>query len=265
MTKIEWATKSWNPVVGCTPVSEGCRNCYAAVHAHRMGGNPKTSYYKGLTKKMADGRIVYNGEVRWVRHKLEQPNDWKKPHRIFVNSMSDLFHEQVPDSLIREVFEVMLAYDWHTYLILTKRPERMAQVVPHLPFLPHVWLGVSIENQQAADERIPRLLKTPAAVRWLSCEPLLGPVDLRFVYEPEGDERLPFPCFGGEVPTNELHWVVCGDESGPRRRECDPRWVRELRDQCMNAKVPFFLKQLHGVKMPMLGGRTWDQYPKETP
>jgi len=143
-----------------------------------MGGNPKTPYYAGLTKKTADGRIVYNGEVRWVRHKLDQPNDWKRPHRIFVNSMSDLFHEQVPDLLIREVWDVMAAYDWHTYLILTKRPERMAQIVPTLHHLPNVQLGTSIENQKAADERISHLLKTPAAVRWLSVEPMLGPVNL---------------------------------------------------------------------------------------
>lgn len=282
-TKIEWATETWNPIVGCSPVSEGCRNCYAARDGWRLMHSPhqrtRTDYARTVRKTKA-GRPVFTGKVNVRKHLLDQPLRWKRPRRIFVPSMGDLFHENVPDEVIDQIFAVMALARQHTFIVTTKRPERMAEymisrlglfqgkapswehpvqkkierIINERPTpedaglwkwpLPNVWLGVSVENQATADERIPALLETPAAVRWLSCEPLLGPVDLRFVYEPEGDERLPFPCFGGEGPTNELHWVVVGGESGPGARPMNTAWVRDIVFQCGSAKVPVFVKQL---------------------
>jgi len=253
MTKIEWAEKSWNPIVGCTPVSEGCRNCYAAFRAHhRLSKNPRTPYYQGLTKETADGRPVYNGRLRVVKHALDRPGEWKTPQKIFPCSMSDLFHEAVPDALLEEIWDVMAYYSWHTYLALTKRAERAAELTQELPFLSNVWLGVSIENQEAAEERIPHLLKSRAAVRWISAEPLLGQLEI---------ERFMDGAYGAS-----LDWVVCGDESGPRRRECDLAWVEDLCDQCVATDTPFFLKQLHidgkKVSTPELDGRRFTEYPR---
>jgi protein gp37 len=252
-TKIEWTDATWNPFMGCSRVSEGCRHCYAERIAGRFGGHlGKTAVYGELTQIVND-RPVWSGVMK--RASLEKrtaPEHWRKPRRVFVNSMSDLFHENAPDEWIDQAFAVMALCPRHTFQILTKRPGRMLgyfadlrQVtlriidemadLKYLGFepdgvrlpLPNVWLGVSVEHQKAADERIPPLLWTPAAVRFVSAEPLLGRVDL----------HLP------DVAIQRIHWVICGGESGPGARPMHPDWARSLRDQCRAANVPFFFKQ----------------------
>ncbi len=225
MTKIEWTDEVWNPVTGCTKISPGCKNCYAERMAKRL---------------QAMGSPLYKNGFKVTLHPsaLEKPLHWKKPKMIFVNSMSDLFHDDVPDEFIIKIFLIMEKAKRHTFQILTKRPERMQLILNGLmsrpPFLPpfyplpNVWLGVSIENQETADERIPQLLRTPAAVHFISAEPLLDPVDLRF---PKSKNP------------NQDTWVICGGESGPKARPMNPEWVRSLRDQCKDAGVPFFFKQ----------------------
>lgn len=263
-TKIEWAEETWNPVTGCSPISEGCRNCYAERMSKRLAGRCGYPEYFPF----------------WVTlhpDKLEQPLRWKKPRMIFVCSMGDLFHEDVPEIEIMRVFAVMADAQQHTYLVLTKRPERMKEVLtspsiandvwlmtntgisedkPIWP-LPNVWLGVTAENQARADERIPVLLQIPAAVRFVSIEPMLGTVNLTLI----GGDRFgwgrtdavnglyyvranPTEC-GCEWETqhiNKLDWVICGGETGPGARPMHPDWVRSLRDQCKEAGVPFFFK-----------------------
>ena len=249
---IEWTDASWNPVTGCTKVSQGCKNCYAERAWPRLQHLPAHT-----------GRAFT--DVRCHPERLEQPLRWTKPRRIFVNSMSDLFHEDVPDEFILSVFDVIRQCQngyapgpdkltaWHTFQILTKRPERMRDFCTRLRFsnklylspsaspgfnpmtsLRNTWLGVSVEDQATADERIPLLLQTPAAVRWISAEPLLGPVNLRHhlgLTNNHDDLR------------GLLNWVVCGGESGPKARSMHPDWVRSLRDQCQTSGVPFFFKQ----------------------
>jgi protein gp37 len=205
-TTIEWTEATWNPLVGCSRVSAGCQRCYAERLVHR-GLAPQ---HRGLTK-LVGGEPRWTGEVRLVESALSLPLRWKTPRRVFVNSLSDLFHESVPDEWVLSIFEVMGGAWWHTYQLLTKRPERMAAVIERInptlreqgraPFGPvwkHVWLGVSVEDQATADERIPLLLETPAEVRWVSAEPLLGPVDFS-------------PWFPPRQPA--LDWVVVGGES----------------------------------------------------
>lgn len=228
MTKIEWTDVTWNPVTGCSKVSEGCRNCYAERMSHRFGWTEKP---------WNDQYTVEN--VKLHPERLEQPLKWKKPRMVFVNSMSDLFHEEVPFEFISKVFHTMWLADEHIFQILTKRPKRMLEYFSRLganPLpLPNVWVGVSVENQEAANERIPLLLETPAAVRFLSCEPLLGPVDLSMFLENRidvTDEVLPL-----------IDWIIVGGESGPNARTMHPDWVRSLRDQCQEAGVAFFFKQ----------------------
>ncbi|MBY0431720.1 MAG: phage Gp37/Gp68 family protein, partial [Rhodospirillales bacterium] len=226
-TGIEWTQATWNPMVGCSIMSSGCARCYAMREAHRLAHRLGIDKYAGTTEETKAGPI-WNGTVRLHQPHLDQPLRWKRPRRIFVNSMSDLFHEALSDENIDKVFAVMALAHWHTFQVLTKRPERMLRwftkerhrsaVVEYGWPLPNVWIGVSVENQAAADERIPFLLDTPAAVRWLSCEPLLGPVRL---------DRV-----------DEIEWVVCGGESGPRARPMHPAWARSLRDQCETAGVP---------------------------
>ena len=236
-TTIQWTDETWNPVTGCTRVSEGCRNCYIErTPPFRMGG-----------RKLGD-------PVQLHHDRLEQPLHWKKPRRVFVNSLSDLFHEDVPDEFLEQVFSVMHRTPNHTYQILTKRPQRMRQwftrsieswtysALPAAPSWPfsNVWLGVSVEDQKTADERIPMLLQTPAAVRWVSVEPLLGPVDLYrggFTFL----ERLTSPS---GTHYGKLDWVVVGGESGPRARPCDFPWIRSILGQCAEVAVPCFVKQL---------------------
>ncbi len=259
-TAIEWTDATWNPTIGCSIVSPGCTNCYAmkmAARIERMGGSGG-AMYAGMTRPSKAG-AVWSGKVRLVEGALDRPLQWRKPRRIFVNSMSDLFHEALSDEAIDKVFAVMALAPRHTFQVLTKRAERMRDYMATWPMdgqpdriavlardiaysfgrgqqgncgvvarpLPNVWLGVSVEDQTRADERIPHLLTTPAAVRFLSCEPLLGPVDLR---------RLDVPGLG-------IDWVIAGGESGSGARPMHPDWARALRDQCGASGVPFFFKQ----------------------
>lgn len=321
-TKIEWTSDpvtkapgaTWNPVKGCTRVSEGCRNCYAERMAARFSkacgypanGNIPEPFHGFATMTSTGPR--WTGKVALDEKKLDLPLRWKKPRRIFVNSMSDLFHEGLPDKTIDQVFAVMALCPQHTFMVLTKRAqrmehwfsrvttERMINAIWATPSarsylggwpLPNVWLGVSVENQATADERIPLLLRIPAAVRFVSVEPMLGPVDLhQFVLQRNVEHRArPF--------TNSLDWVICGGESGPGARPMSAAWPRALRDQCVGAKVPFFLKQWGEYGIPsqmseselenwdfepdnedrphrvgkraagcLLDGREWKEYPK---
>lgn len=248
-SKIEWTEASWNPVTGCTQVSPGCDHCYAETFAERWRG--KTGHY-----------FEQGFDVQLRPAKLDQPLRWKRPRRIFVNSMSDLFHEDVPTAFIAEVFAVMAKAKQHTFQLLTKRHGRMrsllgddgqsllsaapnedtAQALYEQWPLPNVWLGVSVETQRWADIRIPALLETPAAVRWISAEPLLGPVELRTSHCPTHDFPGGF-CTFSCPERRKLDWVVCGGESGPGARPMDPNWARSLRDQCTDAGIPFFFKQ----------------------
>ena len=223
-SKIEWTDSTWNPVTGCTKVSAGCKNCYAERLAPRLGQD--------------------FSEIILHPDRLDAPLHWKQPRRIFVNSLSDLFHEDVPQGFVNDVLDRTLATPRHTYQILTKRPKRMDNLIRewmqdrkiiHPP--KNVWLGVSCEDQKTADARIPLLLKTPAAVRFISLEPLLGPINL---------DRIPIShgiveCSGGRLPA--LDWVIVGGESRPHARPMHPDWARSIRDQCQAAGVPFFFKQ----------------------
>src|SRR6516225_4168556 len=251
---IEWTEATWNAIVGCSILSPCCTNCYAMRQAGRW--LRRTPKFAGLTQPSKAGP-VWTGEVRLWEKALDQPLRWKKPRRIFVNSMSDLFHEAVPDEWIDRIFAVMAIAQQHTFQVLTKRADRMRRYLemrrgnnlglrwaaaavnvlglgrrdigryPGIP-LPNVWLGVSVENQEH-DVRIRELLATPAAVRWVSLEPLLGPVDL----------AVPL----GGVCGVRLDWVVLGGESGPHARPMDSAWARSVRDQCRAAGAPFFFKQ----------------------
>lgn len=261
-TTIEWTNATWNPVRGCAIVSKGCTNCYAMRQAHRFSA--PGGAYAGLTQ-LTKGGPVWTGKVTLHPELLHQPWRWKKPRRIFVNSMSDLFHEDVPDDFIAQVWFTMACTQQHTFQILTKRPQRMLEWLTrhgqnavfageepeyqeslkrHGWPLRNVWLGVSVEDQASADERIPWLLQTPATVRWISAEPLLGPVRI--------ERWLPAKIIGGPgEPTLEgLDWVVAGGESGHGARPTHPDWIRALRDQCAAAGVPFFFKQW-GAWAPM--------------
>lgn len=247
-TSIQWTDYSWNPVTGCTPVSEGCRNCYARRIAHRLSQNPAVPH-----------RERYEGfRVSCWPERLEEPLRLRKPRRVFVSSMGDLFHEDVSDEFICRVFAVIaLTPVKHKFLILTKRPHRMREFILGLPQrdetfrlwvraggewpLSNLWLGVTAENQARADERIPILLQIPAAVRFVSCEPLLGPVDIYKYLDIYDPPTLSNP--DGYNPDKVLlDWVICGGETGPGARPMHPDWVRSLRDQCQAAGVPFFFK-----------------------
>lgn len=235
-TKIEWTDETWNPVTGCTKVSHGCKNCYAEREWPRL---------RHL--------LTYAGraftDVACHTERLDLPLRWKRPRRIFVNSMSDLFHEDVSDEFIERVLTTTMHAPQHIFQILTKRPERMLSLMQRWTDMNgrpqhNLWLGVSIEDQATAEERIPMLLQTPATVRWISAEPLLGPVDLFHVKEGDG---FTFNALSKKVGIafrdTGLDWVVCGGESGPRARTMHPDWVRCLRDQCRTAYVPFHFKQ----------------------
>lgn len=289
-TKIDWCDCVWNPVIGCSKVSAGCANCYAEQMAGRLAAMNKREYQDVVhSPDLAYGpKCTWNGECRLIESRLAEPLKWKKPRRIFVNSMGDLFHGGVHDEWIERVFAVMALCPQHTFLVLTKRPERMASIIESVEFaigaeeaaqvvhplveqskwddgpndskrtlellrqfevgldalsmtpktpLPNVWVGVSIEDQRSADDRIPWLLQTPAAKRLVSIEPMLGPVDL--------EPWLAFHDHNGEpyAPRNEINWVICGGESGRHARPMHPDWVRSVRDQCEAAGVPFFFKQ----------------------
>lgn len=228
---IEWTDATWNPVTGCTKISPGCKNCYAERLALRL-------------KEMGNPRYKNGFRVTLHPDQLDLPLRWTKSKMIFVNSMSDLFHEAVPEEYIKRAFAVMVKADWHIFQILTKRAERLAKLAPDLPWPSHIWQGVSIENQ-VYTKRVLYLQKVPAAVRFLSVEPLLGPI--------------------ASLPLDGIQWVIVGGESGPRHRPIKPEWVREIRRQCLVAGVSFFFKQWGG-RTPksggrVLDGRTWDQMP----
>lgn len=233
VSKIEWTDSSWNPVTGCTRISSGCQNCYAQRMAKRLKamGNPR--YTNGF-------KVTLHWDL------INAPYEWKKPRRIFVNSMSDLFHEDVPVEFIKRVFDTMNNTPWHTYQVLTKRSERLLKLAPLLNWTPNIWQGVSIENQEVV-HRLEHLREVPAHVTFLSLEPLLGPLS--------------------ELRLDKIHWVIVGGESGPRARPIKPEWVRELRDNCIENDVPFFFKQWGGTRKHLNGrlldGQTWDQYPDE--
>ena len=257
MSKIEWTDVTWNPTRGCSVVSKGCTNCYAMKQAHRFAG--PGGKYEGLTN-LTSGGPVWTGEVRLVPEKLEEPLHWRKPRRCFVNSMSDLFHEDVPFDFIDRVFAIMALCPQHTFQILTKRPERMlaylnGDTVARRAGLPNVWLGVSVEDQATADERVPLLLNTPAVVRWVSCEPLLGPMDFTQATEPknEGEWLNEIEC-----GHRKLHWIVVGGETGPKARPCDINWIKSIIDQNKAAEAPVFVKQLGAEPRYWCAGRLLD-------
>jgi protein gp37 len=307
-TTIEWTDASWNPIVGCTEISPGCANCYAArLAGTRLKNHPD---YNGLVDKRR-GEHRWLGKVRFLHERLEEPLRWRKPRRIFVCDMGDLFHELVPDEQIVEVFKTIALGGGmgHTFQVLTKRAKRMRDFmradhgVEWVRPMPWLWLGVSVENQHFADERIPLLLETPAAIRWISVEPLLGPVDLTSL-GPDGTEYAGLNTLIGEQPCchdhpeamiygSSIDWVVVGGESGPCARVMHPDWTRSLHDQCKAAGVPFFFKQWgewaplgqidssrtfvgrnlgdgqmmlrYGKKLSgrMLDGREWNEFPRE--
>ena len=244
-TKIEWTEYSWNPVTGCTPISEGCQNCYARRMANRLRGRcgyPADEPFK----------------VTLHKDRLEEPLRWKKPRRVFVCSMGDLFHEDVHRWMRFEVMDIILQAKQHTFLILTKRPANMKEFFEWyyskagrtIETIKNLWLGVTAENQQRADERIPILLQIPAAVRFISVEPMLGPVDLLSNDYLGGCINCEVCLDNPETCINcaqdrKIDWVICGGETGPGARPMHPDWVRNLRNQCQEAGVPFFFKQ-HG-------------------
>jgi len=246
-SKIEWTDETWNPVTGCSKVSPGCENCYAERQA--LGRLKGSEGYPGLpwTARNAATNVVLHPK------RLDAPLRSSRPRRYFVNSMSDLFHERVPNLFIASVFVSMKMASQHVFQVLTKRPERMHEFMRgYGEPSKNVWLGVSVEDQKRADERIPLLLDTPAAVRFLSVEPLLGPVDLMWpeTLWPDGPPTCcpghDCACGGHPIEPPLLHridWVIVGGESGPGARPMNPNWVRSIRDQCVEAGVPFFFKQ----------------------
>lgn len=242
-TGIDWTDSTWNPLRGCSPVSEGCRNCYAERMAARFSGVGQA--YDGLATMMPSGPR-WTGRVRLIENHLSDPLRWRKPRRIFVNSMSDLFHEAVTPNMFLKIHQIMRAASQHTFQVLTKRPERMMGMMADLPELPNLWLGVSVEDNDTAAKRIPYLLDTPAAVRFLSCEPLLG------------FTRIGQPMAG-------LDWIIVGGESGPEARTMDAEWALAIRDECELYGVPFFFKQWGGPKAKSQGktldGRLYCEFP----
>jgi protein gp37 len=230
-SKIEWTESTWNPVTGCTKISIGCRNCYAERFALRL--------------KAAGSRNYSNGfRVTLHPHLLQTPLRWKQPRTIFVNSMSDLFHKDVPLEFILKIFDVMRRASHHRFQVLTKRSGRLLQLSPSLPWPPNVWMGVTIENTDCT-YRIDNLRKTPAAIKFISFEPLLGPIT--------------------DINLEGIDWVIVGGESGPGARLMKPQWATGIRDQCITAGIPFFFKQWGGINKKKNGrtldGRTWNQKP----
>jgi len=262
-TGIEWTDATWNPIAGCSVVSPGCKNCYAMkmagrlahmsqAHEARWGGDPgPLEHYRDTTEETRNGS-VWTGLIRLAPdHLVDKPLAWTRPRRIFVNSMSDLFHPGVEKAWQDRIFDIMESTPRHTYQILTKRPElmqpylakRWAEKIPPL----HIWLGTSVEDQARLDDRVPWLLHTPAAIRFVSAEPLLGPLD----FKPRQKSDICLHCGEGpEAPhddhpyrTRGLDWIIVGGESGPGARPMHPDWVRTIRDQCKHAGVAFFFKQ----------------------
>jgi protein gp37 len=241
-TSIEWTDATWNPVAGCTIVTAGCTNCYAMRMAARLEAMG-TEKYAGTTRK-SGGRTKWTGKIVLDEKALSIPATWSKPRRVFVNSMSDLFHEDVPEDFIRKVWLTMASTPRHTYQILTKRPTRMAEVTSVLPVLPNVWLGTSVEDGRVLD-RIEELRHAPAAVRFISFEPLISSVA------------------GADL--SDIHWAIVGGESGPQARAMDPAWVDEIEMMCRRYGAAFFFKQWGGRNKKAAGrerrGRTYDEMP----
>jgi protein gp37 len=229
---IEWTEATWNPVTGCTKISAGCKNCYAERMSRRLRAMGKPQYQNGFRLTLQPGA-------------LELPLRWKRPRVIFVNSMSDLFHKDVPAEFIDRVFDVMNRCPQHTFQVLTKRPEITAELAHRLKWTPNIWMGTSVENALVL-HRIASLREVPAHIRFLSVEPLLGPIP--------------------RLPLTDIHWVIVGGESGPGARPMDAQWVRAIRDRCVAQNIPFFFKQWGGVQKKVAGrtleGRLWDEMPQ---
>ena len=230
-SSIEWTESTWNPVTGCTKISDGCKNCYAERMAKRLKAMGQPNYANGF-------------EPRTHEKMLCHPLKWKKPQKIFVNSMSDLFHEKIPKNFILRVFNIMRQAYWHRFQVLTKRAERLSALSSKLPWTENIWMGVTVEKARF-QSRILELQDTPASVKFLSLEPLLGPMP--------------------KIPLKGIGWVIVGGESGPGAREMKKEWVAEVRDQCLTANVPFFFKQWGGVNKKkagrLLDNKIWDQRP----
>lgn len=231
-SSIEWTEATWNPVTGCSKISPGCAHCYAERMAKRLKAMGNANYANGF-------------EVTLQPHMLRKPLEWRSPRTIFVNSMSDLFHRDVPSDYIQSVFSVMREAHWHQFQVLTKRSARLARLNDEIDWPDNVWMGVSVESQEYVF-RADHLRKTSAAIKFLSIEPLLGPID--------------------DLNLAGIDWAIVGGESGPGARPCDREWVVSIRQQCVASKVPFFFKQWGGFNKKRSGreldGRTWDEYPK---
>jgi protein gp37 len=244
LSEIEWTDATWNPISGCAMVSPGCTNCYAMRMAARLQAMDHPAYV-GTTRK-SGGRFVWTGQVRLIEKALTVPLTWRKPRKIFVNSMSDLFQDGVPLNFIARVWETMEQANWHTYQILTKRPDNMLAALEALsrPALPNVWLGTSVESARYKT-RIALLRRVPALVRFISFEPLIGST--------------------GRLNLSGIHWAIVGGESGPGARPMDADWVEEIRTQCRDQDVRFFFKQWGGTNKKVAGrryrGRIWDSFP----
>lgn len=241
-SSIEWTEATWNPVVGCSIISPGCTNCYAMRMAHRLEAMGQTKYIG--TTRVSGGRPKWNGTIRLDNNSLQLPSTWKSGRMIFVNSMSDMFHEDVPLAFIRRVFNAMAATPRHTYQILTKRAGNLEKISNYLVWPKNVWMGVSVEHADYTF-RIDHLRQTDAAIKFLSLEPLLGPLE--------------------NINLGGIDWVIAGGESGPGARPMEAAWVRSIRDQCASAGVAFHFKQWGGVNKKragrLLDGRTWDDFP----
>jgi protein gp37 len=231
-SSIEWTESTWNPITGCTKISQGCKNCYAERMALRLKSMGHPNYKNGF-------------KLTLHRQTLTLPLTWKQPQMIFVNSMSDLFHEDVPEEFIQEVFKIMRKASWHTFQVLTKRSRRLIELSPNIFWPENVWMGVSVENQQY-DYRIEDLLKSQSKVKFLSLEPLLGPIS--------------------NLNLDGIDWVIVGGESGPGARPIEPFWVTDIRDQCIASNTPFFFKQWGGVRKKrngrLLEGKYWNEMPR---
>lgn len=231
-TKIEWTEASWNPVTGCTRISNGCKNCYAFNMARRLNAMGNVRYRNGFN-------ITFHEDL------LDRPLKWKSPRKIFVNSMSDLFHEDIPLEYILKVFKTMNKAHWHTFQILTKRSKRLSEIASHLPWSDNIWMGVTVEDS-SVKYRIDNLRTVPSKIKFLSLEPLLSDIS--------------------RINLRNIDWVIVGGESGPRARPVEVEWVRNIRDACLNQNVPFFFKQWGGVNKKKAGrvldNKIWDEYPK---
>lgn len=232
-SSIEWTEATWNPVTGCDKISPGCKHCYAERMSHRLKAMGQSNYVNGFALTLQP-------------HMLEKPLEWKRPQFIFVNSMSDLFHANIPDDYIYQVFDVMRRAYWHQFQVLTKRAERLEELGASIDWPPNVWMGVSVESQKYV-YRIDHLRRMNASIKFLSLEPLLGPLH--------------------DLDLQGIDWAIAGGESGPGARAMDEEWVKDIRDQCVRAGVPFFFKQWGGVNKKrtgrLLDGRTWDEMPRQ--